>query len=161
MTCISAARLPMRSITTGMISGILHDFGGPQSGANPENCPGFPVGVTGYSFDLDKARAELKLAKSVPDQVYQIAFSSGQVTLQQQAEVLQNGLRQLGIKTELKVLPWASLQPLFRSAETSPDFFSTIIRTYYPDPHNWIGEKCTDRRMGHVQVRRLLQKPRG
>jgi ABC-type transport system substrate-binding protein len=143
----------------GMISGILHDSVVRNPVPIPNNCPGFPVGVTGYSFDLDKARAELKLAKSVPDRVYQIAFSSGQVTLQQQAEVLQNGLRQLGIKTELKVLPWASLQPLFRSAETSPDFFSTIISTYYPDPHNWIGEMYSSAAWGTFKSAAYYKNP--
>jgi peptide/nickel transport system substrate-binding protein len=124
----------------GMIDGILGGSVTRNPVPIPSNCPGYPAGIKGYSFDLDKARAELALAKTAPDRVYTIAFSSGQVTLQQQAEVLQSGLRALGIQTELKVMPWAALQPLFRSPETSPDFFSTIISTYYPDPHNWIGE---------------------
>jgi peptide/nickel transport system substrate-binding protein len=143
----------------GMIDGILGGSVVRNPVPIPTNCPGYPTGIKGYTFDLDKARAELKLAKTVADRTYTIAFSSGQITLQQQAEVLQNGLRELGIKTELKVMPWASLQPLFRSPETSPDFFSTIISTYYPDPHNWIGEMYSSAAWGTFKSAAFYKNP--
>lgn len=132
----------------GMIDGILSGSVVRNPVPIPSNCFGYPKGVQGYTFDLDKARAELKQAKSVPTRTLTIVFASGQVILQQQAEVLQNGLRQLGLKSELKVMPWASMQPLFRSPETSPDFFSTLISTYYPDPNNWIGEMYSSKAWG-------------
>ncbi len=143
----------------GMIDGILNGSVKRNPVPIPSNCPGYPAGIKGYTFDLDKARAELKLAKTAADRTYTIAFSSGQVTLQQQAEVLQNGLRQLGIKTELKVMPWASLQPLFRDPNTAPDFFSTIISTYYPDPHNWIGEMYSSTAWGTFKSAACYKNP--
>ncbi len=73
--------------------------------------------------------------------------------------MLQNGLRQLGIKTELKVMPWASLQPLFRDPNTAPDFFSTIISTYYPDPHNWIGEMYSSTAWGTFKSAACYKNP--
>ena len=143
----------------GMIDGILGGSVTRNPVPIPSNCPGYPKGIKGYTFDLDKARAELKLSQTVPDRVLSIAFSTGQVTLQQQAEVLQSGLSQIGIRSELKVMPWAALQPLFRSAETSPDFFSTIISTYYPDPHNWIGEMFSSKAWGTFKSSAFYKNP--
>ena len=144
----------------GMIDGVLAGSVTRNPVPIPFNFPGYPAGIEGYTFNLDKARAELAQSKTAADRVYSIVFSSGQVTLQQQAEVLQSGLRELGIRTELKVMPWAALQPLFRSPETSPDFFSTIISTYYPDPHNWIGEMYSSAAWGTFKAA-VIQEPRG
>ena len=143
----------------GMIDGILAGSVARNPVPIPFNCPGYPTGIQGYAFDMTKAKEESAKAKSVPDRVYNIVFSSGEITLQQQAEVLQSGLRQLGIRAELKVMPWAALQPLFRDKETSPDFFSTIISTYYPDPHNWIGEMYSSASWGTFKGAAFYKNP--
>lgn len=143
----------------GMIDGILGGSVTRNPVPIPNNLWGAPKDIVPYTFDLEKAKAEMALATEKPDRVYEIVFSTGQVTLQQQAEILQAGLREIGIETELKVMPWANIQPLFADPETSPDFFSTIVSTYYPDPHNWIGEMYSSENWGVFKSAAYYKNP--
>lgn len=106
----------------------------------PNNMWGVPKDVKGYYFDLDKARAELKLASVKIDRPITIASLTGYNQTEQAATLLQNGLRKIGVDSKIESYPWPVAVEKMRKPETAPDVIVYWISTYYADPHNWIGE---------------------
>jgi peptide/nickel transport system substrate-binding protein len=94
-----------------------------------------------YTFDLNKAREELKqlkvdLKKYFPiEQVPLAGFS----TCERAAEFFQANLKKLGIETVVSPKPWPVVSDIFRKKETTPTVSWLWMSTYYPDPHNWVG----------------------
>jgi peptide/nickel transport system substrate-binding protein len=109
-------------------------------GPIPNNMWGMPKDVKGYSFDLDKARAELKMAKVRIDRPLTIAGLTGYQQTEQAATLLQNGLRKIGVDARVETNTWPVSVGKMTKPETSPDIIVYWISTYYADPHNWIGE---------------------
>jgi peptide/nickel transport system substrate-binding protein len=106
----------------------------------PNNMWGNPKDVKGYTYDLDKAKAELTKAKVKVDRPLTVGYLTGFSQTEQAATVMANGLRKLGIESKLVGELWPNMVERMKKPETSPDLVVYWISTYYADPHNWIGE---------------------
>ena len=106
----------------------------------PNTIWGNPKDVSGYAFDLEKAKAELGKAASKVDRPLEIHFLTGFAQSEQAAQLFQNGLQKIGIQSKVIGTPWPTIVERFSKAETTPDISVYWISTYYADPHNWIGE---------------------
>ena len=106
----------------------------------PNNLWGLPQDVRGYAFDLDKARAELAKAEVKVDRELTIGALTGYAHTGHAATLLQDGLRQIGIRSRIESRPWPVMVGRMKEPATSPDIVIYWISTYYADPHNWIGE---------------------
>jgi ABC-type transport system substrate-binding protein len=99
-----------------------------------------PKDVKGYSFDIEKAKAELAQAKSKIDKPLELAFLTGFQQSEQAAQLLQNGLTKAGVQSKVVGYPWPNIVEKFKDPNTTPDVSIYWISTYYADPHNWVGE---------------------
>jgi peptide/nickel transport system substrate-binding protein len=106
----------------------------------PNTIWGNPKDVQGYSFDLEKAKAELAKAGSKVDRPLEIHFLTGFAQSEQAAQLFQNGLQKIGVQSKVIGTPWPTIVERFSKPETTPDISVYWISTYYADPHNWIGE---------------------
>ena len=77
---------------------------GGQVERNPTPLPntiwGVPKDVTGYSFDIDKAKAELAKAAVKIDRPLDIVYLTGFAQSEQAAQLFQNGLQKMGLEFE-------------------------------------------------------------
>jgi peptide/nickel transport system substrate-binding protein len=106
----------------------------------PNTIWGVPKDVKGYSFDIDKAKAELAQASAKPDKPIELAFLTGFQQSEQAAQLLQNGLTKAGLQSKVVGYPWPTIVDKFKDPNTTPDVSIYWISTYYADPHNWVGE---------------------
>jgi peptide/nickel transport system substrate-binding protein len=106
----------------------------------PNTMWGVPKDVKGYSFDLEKAKAELTQAKVKLDKPIELAFLTGFQQSEQAAQLLQNGLTKAGVQSKVVGYPWPTIVDKFKDPNTTPDVSIYWISTYYADPHNWVGE---------------------
>src|SRR5437763_5516835 len=106
----------------------------------PNTIWGVPKDVKGYSFDIDKAKAELAQASAKPDKPIELAFLTGFQQSEQAAQLLQNGLTKAGVQSKVVGYPWPTIVERFKDPNTTPDLSIYWISTYYADPHNWVGE---------------------
>jgi peptide/nickel transport system substrate-binding protein len=106
----------------------------------PNTIWGVPKDVKGYSFDLDKAKAELAKAQAKIDKPIELAFLTGFQQSEQAAQLLQNGLTKAGVPSKVVGYPWPTIVDKFKDPNTTPDVSIYWISTYYADPHNWVGE---------------------
>ncbi len=123
----------------------------------PKNLWGYPKGIKGYSFNLKKAKQELAKAKSKVNRTIDIHPMIGYNQTSEIAQILQNGLTQIGIKT--KIVP--ETLRTFNQKAASPR------QAQYVDPlgkHLLPGSKQLDRRnvqfqqLGHLESLKLLQE---
>src|SRR5262249_26449633 len=106
----------------------------------PNNMWGVPRDVKGYSYNVEKAKAELTMAKAKVDRPITVGYLQGFSQTEQAATVMANGLRKVGIDTKLTSELWPTMVERMKKPETSPDLVVYWISTYYADPNNWIGE---------------------
>ena len=106
----------------------------------PNTIWGVPKDVKGYTFDIEKAKAELAQAKAKLDKPIELAFLTGFAQSEQAAQLLQNGLTKAGVQSKVVGYPWPTIVEKFKDPATTPDVSIYWISTYYADPHNWIGE---------------------
>ena len=106
----------------------------------PNTIWGVPKDVKGYTYDIDKAKAELAKAAAKVDRPLEIHFLTGFAQSEQAAQLFQNGLTKIGVQSKVIGTPWPTIVERFSKAETTPDISVYWISTYYADPHNWIGE---------------------
>jgi peptide/nickel transport system substrate-binding protein len=106
----------------------------------PNTIWGVPKDVKGYSYDLDKAKAELAKAAVKVDRPLEIVYLTGFAQSEQAAQLYQNGLQKIGIQSKVVGTPWPTVVEKVAKVETTPDISVYWISTYYADPHNWIGE---------------------
>ena len=106
----------------------------------PNTIWGVPKDVKGYSFDIDKAKAELAQAKVKLDKPIELAYLTGFQQSEQAAQLLQNGLTKAGVQSKVVGYPWPTIVERFKDPNTTPDVSIYWISTYYADPHNWVGE---------------------
>ena len=124
--------------------GFDNDILGGLVERNPTPLPntiwGVPKDVKGYSYSIEKAKAELAQAKVKIDKPIELAFLTGFQQSEQAAQLLQNGLTKAGVQSKVVGYPWPVIVDKFKDANTTPDVSIYWISTYYADPHNWIGE---------------------
>jgi peptide/nickel transport system substrate-binding protein len=126
----------------------------------PNNMWGVPRDVKGYTYDIEKARAELAKAKLKVDRPLVIGFLQGFSQTEQAATVMANGLRKAGIETKLTSEVWPAMVERMKKPETSPDMVVYWISTYYADPHNWIGEMFHSGQWGTFKASSFYKNPR-
>jgi peptide/nickel transport system substrate-binding protein len=93
----------------------------------------------GYSYDLDRARAELK-QMTEPLRPLTINALAGFNDSEQAALLIQNALREIGVEATVEVSPWPVVANRLAGAETRADIVPLFRSTFYVDPNNWIGE---------------------
>ena len=127
----------------------------------PNTIWGNPKDVKGYSFDIEKAKAELAKAGSQDRQADRDRLPDRLAQSEQAAQLFQNGLHQDRRAVEGDRHAVADDRRAVQGPETTPDISVYWISTYYADPHNWIGEMfhSSDRR--NLQERPPLQEPQG
>ncbi|MGE0768079.1 MAG: ABC transporter substrate-binding protein [Hyphomicrobiaceae bacterium] len=128
----------------GLIDGVLGGKAQRIQFPLPPSMWGYPK-TEGYTYNLDKAKAELAKAQVKIDRPLQIHAQTGNRVSEQVAQVLQASLRKIGIEANIVSEPWSTLASKCRSAETAPDFFGMWKGPDYPDPHNWLGDMYDSR----------------
>ena len=109
----------------------------------PNNLWGYPKDIKGYEYNLEKAKAELELAKKQGVDLSRpllLHITSGSPPSDYASQILQSDLRKLGI--ELRVVPstFPQLATMARKIDTSPDLWAHWVSAYFIDPENWIGQ---------------------
>jgi ABC-type transport system substrate-binding protein len=128
-------------------------------GPIPNTMWGAPADLEGYSFDLKKARDELKKAKVKVDRPLNIHPMTGYAQTDDAALILQAGLRELGIKVNIIRETWPTLSGKAKDINTSPDMWIHWVSTYYADPENWIGEMYSSSRWGAWKASAWYKNP--
>jgi ABC-type transport system substrate-binding protein len=126
----------------------------------PNNLWGVPKDVKGYTYDVDKAKAELAKAKTKVDRPLTVGYLQSFSQTEQAATVMANGLRKAGIETKLAGELWPNMVERMKKSETSPDLVVYWISTYYADPHNWIGEMFHSGQWGTFKASSFYKNPK-
>jgi ABC-type transport system substrate-binding protein len=126
----------------------------------PNNLWGVPRDVKGYTYDVDRAKAELGRAKIKVDRPLTVGYLQGFSQTEQAATVMANGLRKIGVDTKLVSELWPAMVERMKKPETSPDLVVYWISTYYADPHNWIGEMFHSGQWGTFKASSFYKNPR-
>lgn len=108
----------------------------PSKGPVVQNLPKWNPDLTMYTYDLEKAKAELAQSKyadnpgAIPVTYYwaQEVPWTEKIALQ-----IQFDAAKIGIKIELTMKPFGSMIADAQSKETSPNIFSVILAPYYPE----------------------------
>jgi peptide/nickel transport system substrate-binding protein len=129
-------------------------------GPIPNTMWGAPQDLKGYTYDLDKAKAELKKASVKIDRPLNIHPMTGYAQTDDAALILQVGLRQLGIKLNIVRETWPTLSGKAKNKDTSPDMWIHWVSTYYADPENWIGEMYSSSRWGAWKASAWYKNPK-
>lgn len=128
----------------GVITGLLKNTATRVNQPLPSNIWGYNPSITGYSYDLAKARAELQKARDtgVKDLGREIKIYTDQARQDPVliAQIFQSELRKLGLKTVLVPSLFDQSAALTTRAETSPDIWMHHTSAYFVDPENWIGQ---------------------
>lgn len=131
----------------GFIRDIMKNSVSRNPGPNPNPLWGTPAGLTGYTYDLDKAREELKQVKG-PLRPITINALAGFSESEQAAVLFQNSARQIGIEVKVETSPWSVVSSRMKDARTQADIVPLWKSTYYVDPNNWVGELVGSRYHG-------------
>src|SRR5690349_23514962 len=116
--------------------------------------------VKGYTYSIDKAKAELAMAKTHIDRPITVGYLQGFSQTEQAATVMANGLRKLGVDTKLTSELWPTMVERMKKPDTSPDLVVYWISTYYADPHNWIGEMFHSGQWGTFKASSFYKNPK-
>ena len=128
---------------TGFIRDILKNFAERNPAPIPKNLWGYPTGIKGYSFDLDKAKAECDMAKAegAPiDREIELHIQTALDQTTQAAQLFQSDLRRIGVNVKFVANTWPNLTSAAAKWETTPDMWIHWVSTYFVDPENWIGQ---------------------
>lgn len=126
----------------------------------PNNLWGIPKDIKGYTYSVEKAKAELAKAKLKVDRPLTVGYLNGFSQTEQAATVMANGLRKVGIETKLVSELWPTMVDRMKKPETSPDLVVYWISTYYADPNNWIGEMFHSGQWGTFKASCFYKNPK-
>ena len=101
---------------------------------------GYPEGITGYEYNLDKAKDYLAKAKVKINRPIDVLVQAPLEPTVQAALLLQSDLAKLGIELRIVKSVFTSIVASTKTLESTPDMWIHWISTYYVDPENWIGE---------------------
>lgn len=132
----------------GFIQGVMGGKAKRNPAPLPETMWGYPKGVTGISYDLEKAKAELAKAKVKIDRPLSIHAMTGFAQPEQAAQFLQAGLRKIGIQANIVAETWPTLSEKCRKADTAPEIMPIWASASYADPHGFVGEMYDSTRWG-------------
>lgn len=128
---------------SGFIHEILHDTAVRNPAPIPENLWGYPKGLNGFGYDLQKAKAECDIARKGGANLkreFSIHTQSEAEQTKQAAQLFQSDLETLGFRVKIVPQPWTQLTANTASAQTTPDMWIHWVSTYFVDPENWIGQ---------------------
>jgi peptide/nickel transport system substrate-binding protein len=131
----------------GFINDILKGAVARNPGPNPNNLWGAPKDLKGFTYDLEKAKAELALMKE-PLRPITIGTLAGFSETEQAAALLQNSAKKIGIEIKIESAPWQVVQSRMQDREKNYDMVPLWKSTYYVDPNNWVGELYGTRYLG-------------
>ncbi len=132
----------------GWINGIMNGTARRSTGPIPPQLPGaLPAPL--YNYDLDAARAELAKAAQRVDRPVSLHCMTGISRTEQAAQVMQAGLRQLGIEGQIVAETWPTLANRCRTVDTTPDMMTIWSGAEYMDPHNWVGDHYLSSQQGN------------
>lgn len=122
-----------------IIKHVLNGRGVPASGVLPPGIPGHRGDLSGYRYDLDKAKELLALAgyprgEGLPELTLQL--NSGGTLNEDIAAAVQAMLAEVGVKVKLMVVSWP--QHLDSIDRGKPHFFRLGWIADYPDPENFL-----------------------
>lgn len=127
----------------GFIDIVLNGMVARNVGPLPQNLWGVPDNAAGYEYDPQKAQefCDAARAEGAPlDRPLEIHIQSALDQTTQSAQLLQQGLADVGVEVELVASTWANLTSQAGTAETTPDMWVHWVSTYFVDPENWIGQ---------------------
>lgn len=127
----------------GFINVVLKGLVARNPGPLPGNLWGAPKDVKGYSYDIARAKeyCDAARAEGAPvDRDLEIHIQSALDQTTQSAQLLQQGLSDVGVSLKLVASTWANLTSQAGTAETTPDMWVHWVSTYFVDPENWIGQ---------------------
>jgi len=143
--------------------GFIKDIMGGVVDRNPGPIPnpmwGTPKDLKGYSFDPEKAKAELAQAKKL-DRPLEIVSLASFTQSEQAAQVLQNGLKRVGLEAKVQSVPWPTVVERMAKPDSTPDMTVYWISTYYADPNNWIGEMYNSANAGTFKSSNWYKNPK-
>ncbi len=127
----------------GFIDIVLKGMVARNPGPLPGNLWGVPEDAVGYEYDPEKAQEFCDAAREEGvdlDRPLEIHIQSSLDQTTQSAQLLQQGLADVGVDVELVAATWANLTSSTGSVETTPDMWVHWVSTYFVDPENWIGQ---------------------
>jgi peptide/nickel transport system substrate-binding protein len=122
------------------IKDILKGRATRNPGPMPQSLWGYPQELTGYTYDLEKAKAHLAQAQVKITRPIEIHVQSEFEQTVQAALLLQSDLAKFGIELRVVKSLFPTIVAAARSPETSPDMWIHWVSTYYVDPENWLGD---------------------
>jgi ABC-type transport system substrate-binding protein len=144
----------------GFIHGILNDKVLRDPLPMPSSVPGFNKDVKGFTYDVDKAKAELALADVKLDRPLNIYAMTGFAMAEQAAQVLQAGLRKLGVQANVVAETWPTLADKCRNPDSAPEMMPIWASANYADPHTWAGEMYDSTRWGSYATCSYYKNPK-
>lgn len=127
----------------GFIDVVLKGFVTRNPGPIPGNLWGVPEDVEGYSYDIDTAKEYCDKAREegAPlDRELEIHIQSSLDQTTQSAQILQQGMAEVGVTVKLVASTWPNLTTQAGSPDTTPDMWVHWVSAYFLDPENWIGQ---------------------
>jgi peptide/nickel transport system substrate-binding protein len=127
----------------GFIDGVLKGYAVRNAGPIPVNLWGSPKDLLPYDFNLDTAKEFLAKAKAegAPvDREIEIHIQQHLAQTTQAAQILQQGLRKIGVNLRIVANLWPQLVSSTAKVETTPDMWVHWVSSYFIDPENWIGQ---------------------
>lgn len=122
----------------GFINDILGGSMKRNPGPVPLNLWGSPSDLTGYTYDLAKAKACLAKVKK-PLRKIRIGLMVGFPQLTAAAQLMQAGCTKLGLDSEIISEPWNTMRDKFNDPVKTYDIIPIFRSCYFADPHNWTG----------------------
>ena len=127
----------------GFIDGVLKGFAVRNAGPIPVNLWGSPKDLPPYDFNLDTAKefvAKAKAEGAPVDREIEIHIQQHLAQTTQAAQILQQGLRKIGVNLRIVANLWPQLVSSTAKADTTPDMWVHWVSSYFIDPENWIGQ---------------------
>lgn len=132
----------------GWLNGIMRGVARRSTGPIPVGEPGStPTPI--FNYDLAAAKAELAKAKKPVDRQVTIDSMAGYPRAEQAAQVLQAGLRALGIDAKIISETWPTLANRCTNVDNTPDMMTIWQGSEYMDTQNWVGNSFDNKRLGN------------
>lgn len=122
--------------------------------------PGADPEVMQYMHDLDKAREELaqsKYAATIGQYTIDAVASAGNQQRVQTNLMLQAEAQKIGIKIEVREVPWTQITQLVGTVETTPQILPLEIDPTYPEAGSILQEKYSFATLGTYYQTEWLQ----
>ncbi|MDA7948559.1 MAG: ABC transporter substrate-binding protein [Hyphomicrobiaceae bacterium] len=122
---------------------VLKGFVERNPGPIPNGLWGIPEDIKGYTYDLEKAKAECDKARAQGadlDREFEIHTLAELEQTVQAAQLFQSALTKLGLKVRIVPGTWPVLSAAAAKPDTAPELWVFWISTYFVDPENWIGQ---------------------